>query len=199
MFRISFNKINIFIALICFFIFSQIPAIAHEVLRFKSLETRIKNTYDVVPAMAVFNLSRYFKPQTPNELAPELYLYVIYAKGLPAGLGNRDVTLKKIKRMVRLEINSDTLMVPPLSLEKEVGMANSYDFVVFVVSPFDNFIWMNSNGYPVELTPEAPTEGISVHLAIDYLRKDQIDQFIKSQAFSNKATHEMIYTFTFGK
>ncbi|HPI40189.1 MAG TPA: hypothetical protein PLJ21_05255 [Pseudobdellovibrionaceae bacterium] len=169
-----------------------------ETMTFKSLRTQVKSDFETVPSLAVFNLRRYLHNNENRDITPELYLHVLYAKGHPSGLGNRDATLKKIKKVLRYEINKDSLLIPVQLLEKEVGIVNAYDLVVLVISPFDNFLWTNTNGTPVEYPAGTESQGFTVHLAIDYIRKDDIDNFLKAQEPLSTDNNTMIYTIPFG-
>ncbi len=169
-----------------------------ETMTFKSLRTQFKSDFERVPSLAVFNLRRYLHKNENRELTPELYLYVLYAKGHPSGLGNRDATLKKIKKVLRYEINKDSLLIPSQLIEKEIGIVNSYDLIVLVISPFDNFLWTNTNGSLTEYPVGIASDGYSVHLAVDYVRKDDIDNFLKAQEPIGTDFNHMIYTLPFG-
>lgn len=169
-----------------------------ETMTFKSLRTQVKSDFEIVPSLAVFNLRRYLHNNENRDITPELYLHVLYAKGHPSGLGNRDATLKKIKKVLRYEINKDSLLIPAQPLEKEEGIVNTYDLIVLVISPFDNFLWTNTNGTPVEYPVGIESHGFTAHLAIDYIRKDDIDNFLKAQEPLDSDNHSMIYTIPFG-
>lgn len=199
MFKLTVHRLLLLLSLLDVVFMSSSSLGFSDKIYFNFPSTDPQKDMEIVPSIAILNLSRYTHNNGVISYAPELFLYVFYAKGTPSGLASGDVTLKKIKKVLKYEINKDTILIPPQEIEKEVGISNAYDLIVFVVSPFDNFQWKNSNGLPVEYSTHIESNGVSVHLATDYIRRDDMDRFLKSQDSLNEPYQNPIYAIPFAR
>ena len=122
--------------------------------------------FETIPAMKVNKLGN-LKGQ---------YLTVLYAVGSRPFLSTdpSQINITQVKESRTVYITADAMALPAVQVEKE-GFRPSYNIVVFVVSPQQNYSWVNEDGS----TPQGTT-ATNNHLrsVANSINKTDIDAFI---------------------
>ncbi|MGZ3781409.1 MAG: hypothetical protein ACXVCY_12230 [Pseudobdellovibrionaceae bacterium] len=124
--------------------------------------------FETIPALQVNHLGN-FAGQ---------YLTVLYAVGARPFISTDplQITLAQIKETRTLYISSDILTLPTVEVEKE-GFRPSYNIIVFVISPQNNYSWLNADGS----SPQGMVQtGNHLNSLVNSVNKSEVDAFISA-------------------
>lgn len=124
--------------------------------------------FETIPAMKVNKLGN-LRGQ---------YLTVLYAVGSRPFLSTdpSQINISQVKESRTVYITEDAMSLPAVQVEKE-GFRPSYNIVVFIVSPQQNYSWVNADGS----VPQGMTS-TNNHLKsiANSINKTDVDAFIAS-------------------
>ncbi|WP_413575051.1 hypothetical protein ACLVWU_12390 [Bdellovibrio sp. HCB290] len=124
---------------------------------------------EAVPSIEVTQLGNY-KGQ---------YLTVLYAVGSRPFISTdaSQLNISQVKESRTVYITGDTVTLPQVQVEKE-GFRPSYNIVVFVVSPQQNYSWVNADGTSPQGMPKTANQ---LRNKINAINKSDVDSFITSK------------------
>lgn len=102
-----------------------------------SKEKKQANRFETIPAMTLLKLGN-LRGQ---------YLTVLYAVGSRPLLSgdSSQINISQVKESRTVYITDDSISLSKVQVEKE-GFRPSYNIIVFVVSPQQNYSWVNADG-----------------------------------------------------
>lgn len=124
---------------------------------------------ETVPSIQVNKLGNY-KGQ---------YLTVMYAVGSRPFISTdpSQLNISQVKESRTVYITGDNVTLPQVQVEKE-GFRPSYNIVVFVVSPQQNYSWVNADGS----APQGmPTTSNRLKNKISAINKSDVDSFVNAK------------------
>ncbi|WP_413557720.1 hypothetical protein [Bdellovibrio sp. HCB209] len=107
------------------------------------------------------------------------YLTVLYAVGSRAIISTdpSQINISQVKESRTVYITGDNVTLPQVQVEKE-GFRPSYNIVVFVVSPQQNYSWVNADGTAPQGMPTTPNR---LSNKISAVNRSDVDSFITSK------------------
>ncbi|WP_413584686.1 hypothetical protein [Bdellovibrio sp. HCB274] len=107
------------------------------------------------------------------------YLTVLYAVGSRPFISTdaSQLNISQVKESRTVYITGDTVTLPQVQVEKE-GFRPSYNIVVFVVSPQQNYSWVNADGTSPQGMPKTANQ---LRNKINAINKSDVDSFIASK------------------
>ncbi|MEK2688188.1 hypothetical protein [Bdellovibrio sp. GT3] len=127
---------------------------------------------EAVPSIEVTQLGNY-KGQ---------YLTVLYAVGSRPFISTdpSQLNISQVKESRTVYITGDKVTLPQVQVEKE-GFRPSYNIVVFVVSPQQNYSWVNADG----TSPQGMSKTANrLQNKVSAINKSDVDSFIASKGES---------------
>jgi len=131
----------------------------------------------------------------PTELVPKIqvqkvggyrgqYLTAFYAVGTHPFLAtdSRQVTLSEVKEIRTVQIDGDSVVLPPVELQKQ-GFRPGYNLVLFVISPDPDFSFVNPDGSAITSMPATSNHRIS---AIEAVFKTDLEALAQAQGRDNE-------------
>lgn len=124
--------------------------------------------FESIPAMKINKLG-HLKGQ---------YLTVLYAVGSRPFLSkdSSKINISQIKESRTVYITADTMSLPAAQVAKE-GFRPSYNIVVFVVSPQQNYSWVNEDG---SIPQGASSTKNQLRSVANSINKSDVEAFIAS-------------------
>lgn len=107
------------------------------------------------------------------------YLTVLYAVGSRPFISTdaSQLNISQVKESRTVYITGDSVTLPQVQVEKE-GFRPSYNIVVFVVSPQQNYSWVNADGTAPQGMPTTPNRLAN---KINAVNKSDVDSFIAAK------------------
>jgi hypothetical protein len=107
------------------------------------------------------------------------YLTVMYAVGSRPFISTdpSQLNISQVKESRTVYITGDNVTLPQVQVEKE-GFRPSYNIVVFVVSPQQNYSWVNADGTAPQGMPTTPNRLTN---KISAINKSDVDSFVTAK------------------
>ncbi|QLY24288.1 hypothetical protein [Bdellovibrio sp. KM01] len=107
------------------------------------------------------------------------YLTVLYAVGSRPFISTdaSQLNISQVKESRTVYITGDSVTLPQVQVEKE-GFRPSYNIVVFVVSPQQNYSWVNADGSSPQGMPATSNRLSNKFNAVN---KSDVDSFVASK------------------